>query len=721
MEKVNRNNTILKWSVLFCVALICAVLAERFYVNLEMIKELFLGGFNVFSLKSFFLGIMSGVALRRDLLFFLFFTFLGLHFLYKPRELYQFLFKNRYYIALGIFLFLVVNQYHGSSVALFNDTIQEGYSTEYAEPVLGVARAIRSDEWVVSTPNRISASYGENAFGQYNYLMRGTATPNIAAGRMFFSYASLTNPLTFGTFFFGIEYGQSILWNGTFILTFLVTIEMLLILCKNNKLISVAGAILVTFSSYNLWWSQVNWLLSAQACIVLGYYFILSHSKKAKVLCGIGLAIAAANFATDLYPAWIVPVGYLFLGLTIWIIVDKISIIKSMDKYDWLIIIMSLLFAISIIVVYFYFDQEYLQSVTSTVYPGKRIGLGGVNEDVLKKLFAWTISPLSVLNRINNPSEYSSFVTLFPLPFLLTFWYAYKNKGLDKLVVFFLIYALVLGTYCFIGWPEFLAKITFMAYSTSERAIDVFSFVQLYLLLIVLARIDSINKMSISLAVPTSVIIGLIQGYFAFKYFIDQDIPVLYFVLVFFTTIVLTFLIISKFSVLGDKGFNTGIVIGCVCVFVIGISVNPLQKGFDVILEKPLAKKIQDIVKVDPDGKWLDVSGGIVTPQFLLASGASTINSTNIIPNIELWHALDTKRIYEDIYNRYAHVSVELVNEETTFELIGPDSIKLNLAYSDLDVANVSYLFVNSTNKDEKLENLYPIIYEDQCLIYKIK
>ncbi len=707
--------------ILISIAVVLAFIAERIYSNRGFMVTV-----KAFDMTQFMSGAFSGMAVRRAVLFFILIGFFGLHFLIPPKTLYAFLFEKRYYVALAVFLFMVLNQYNGYSIANYDNYIQPASSLEYADPVLGEARRIRSDEWVVSTPNRLSASFGDDAFGRYNTLMRATETPNIVAGKMFFCYASLANPLTLGTFLFGRVYGQSILWYGALILTFLVSIEMLLILCKGNKVIASIGAILITFSGYNMWWSQVTWLLGAQACIVCGWHFIRADQWWKKGLLGIGIAIALAYFVTDLYPAWQVPVGYLFFGLMIWMIISNWAAIKAFSKTDWLMLAGALLFALSIIAVYLYYDMEYINSISSTDYPGARFSNGGIDSEFntlwIQEMFSWCVSPLinNVLRFPNvNQPEIAGFMTLFPLPFITAGWYGYKNKKMDFLTGFLTIYSIALLTYFVVGWPEALAKYTLMRYTLSMRALDVFLFAQLYLLLVSLARLKEDQKMGTGAAVATAITVFVIQTAATMVVFGEWRIRK-YLVILAVCSAVVVYALISKKIKIEKKQTGALILMG-IFTLVAGLGVNPIQKGLDVIYEKPLSYEIQTIRETDPDGKWLTLNSEKITQQFILANGVPVINSTNIMPNMALWQKLDPENQYKIIYNRYAHVKVKLIDGPTSFKLITADAFELDLNYDDLDTMDVTYIYDDAITPDPELSQRYQLIYDDQCRIYKVK
>ena len=74
----------------------------------------------------------------------------------------------------------------------------------------------------------------------------------------------------------------------------------------------------------------------------------------------------------------------------------------------------------------------------------------------------------------------------------------------------------------------------------------------------------------------------------------------------------------------------------------------------------------------------------------LPVAGAKTVNSTNVYPALDVWSEIAPDQ--EEIYNRYAHISVSITKEKTSFELIQPDFIKLNIKFKDLRKIGVGYM-----------------------------
>ena len=144
--------------------------------------------------------------------------------------------------------------------------------------------------------------------------------------------------------------------------------------------------------------------------------------------------------------------------------------------------------------------------------------------------------------------------------------------------------------------------------------------------------------------------------------------------------------------------------------------VNPVNRGTGVLHNSKTAKEIQKIVKKDKDAKWISIDS-IFLGNYVIANGGKSINSTNIYPNIDLWKKIDKD---DSIYNRFAHVIIELTNEENKFELVQQDIIKLYLNYNYLDDLDIKYLI---TNKEldiiEDYKDKIKIIYNyDNIWIY---
>lgn len=654
-----------------------------------------------------------GMKLHRSSLVALLFAFLGLHCFVDIRRMYQWIFEKRLWVALAVFVFMVLNKYNFSSLAEYDAHIERGQGTQYIETVFGKSRPIRSDEWMVSLPRWLSAEYSD--YGEYNEVVRAEKTTNLSASGLYRNYSALAEPSFWGYYLFGSEIGVSFMWCFRMVFGFFFSYELCLILSKRKPLLALLGGTIIWFSGYNMWWSTVNWLLSGQAALVCFYYLLREEKRWKKWIYGIGTAIFAADFVINLYPAWQVPAGYVYLCILIWMISQNWEKIKNYKWKDWGIAIVCVTFMVSIIGAYFYNNMEYMTDVMKTVYPGKRVSYGGFK---LENLFRTIVCIWTPFRQFGNPSEMGCFMILFPIPYILGLRMLVKNIKQKKKDVFLwalMIIATVFGLYCTMPLPKPIAKMLLLTYSTPYRMADILGYIMVILLIMILGNYGSDAKLKPIAGISlTAVVLAGTLWYTQVNY--SQYLSFPYFLV---AAILVFVIFVPVVTDLNAKCTTYGMVAVTVVVLVTGLAVNPLMCGLDAIYSKPIVKKVQEIVKEDSGAKWIAVNNSVV-PNFLIACGAPTINSVNYIPNMEMWEKLDPTGEQEKIYNRYAHIHIRLVDTETTMKLKQVDVIYLNLSIKDLEKLNVKYIY--SEKKLESTENLeFEKIYENgKTRIYRV-
>ena len=639
---------------------------------------------------------------------FCFIFFLLLHTIIKITVFYDKLFRYRYVVAIFIFLILVTNKIHFSSIGMWDHIIQPGLGTEFIEPIFGTPRYIRSDEWLVTTPARLSSQFGVEPYGRYNYILRGTQTENLPMG-VRLNLTTLIFPLNF-FYIFGPEYGISAMWVGLLIITFMLLFEFMHIISKRKRLIALTGASLVTFSPFFLWRSFVPIITNGIGILVCFHYFINSENRIKKIFLALGMTIFFSQFIVTFYPAWQVPFGYLYLGLGIWFIYENWEKIKTIRKIDWLIFGAALLFSALLIILYILEIQDYMAGIMNTIYPGARqISGGNINviNMINRMLNGGLYSPISGYRTFlnTNVSEFSGFYSLFPIPIIYILFIIIKKRIYDPLSIFLVSFSLIMSSYVFIGWPSLFARITLMSYSFPQRAMDVVMFIQVLLLICSLSRFSNEKEILLKkekaihdylfLPVILSIMCSFISTFISYSFAVitfHESIGMDYFVVMFIGISMVTYSIFIN----NHKAAITKIAcIYLVCYsIIICLTVLPIMRGLDVIYSKPVASKIKELA-VDHNEKWLSLHSGFIGSGFLVATGASAINAINFYPNLDLWHKLDPDRKYEEIYNRYAHITVSLTENETSFSLLHADQFFLNLSYRDLKKTGVRFIFTS--------------------------
>lgn len=670
--------------------------------------------FGIFSALIFVSQRSIRVKLVRIELCLIVYLFLLANCFFDRNKFYDLLFKYRWFIYTLLVLFFVVNKIHFSSVACFDNSIQPGEGSDLIHPIFGFARGIRSDEWLVGVPRMMTGNYTN--FGTLNGIPRAVLTNNISASGLQLDYASLCKPLNYFYYIFGSEYGISFAFSYKIIFCFAFCFELFLILTNKNKLMAFLGGVLLCFSPFNLWWSMPITLLSGSAIIVLFYYFIVQKNSLCRLGIGALLAIAGADFITDLYPAWAVPMGFLILALMAWILIVNDNW-KHFTKIDWIVFAVDVAFMISIVARYFYIEMDYIEAVQNTMYPGARVDYGGM---AIPKLLGYFTSQLSFLGGIANPSEMGVIFGAYPLGLILMIYVQIREKGRNILLWCLSVPAIVLFVYCTVGLPPLLCKLILLTYSTRTRAVDFFG---VLCLIVLIVSLSEMKKNSLMLPVWAGAIISSFCSFIACRQSLSilEDgrfrYPALVILLAIITAIGIT-IIISNVKKEGVRTWT--IVTSGSLLLCAGLCIHPFMIGLDAINSKPVAKEIKEILSEDPNSKWIAV-GDIVTPNYLIACGAPTVNSVNYIPNYEMWDLLDPDKRYEEVWNRYAHIAVSLSEDgNSNYFLNAQDFMTMVLNKEDFDKLNIDYVFSQYSIQGEWAECFTEIYNESGCWIYKV-
>ncbi|WP_409200212.1 hypothetical protein [Methanobrevibacter sp. DSM 116169] len=654
----------------------------------------------------------------KQLLLFFFIFFIIVFLLYKSnirkRTLY-YCYNYRYVLA-GIFLLLgVIFEIHGSSIAQLN------LSTLEHNPIFGIVRTIKIDEFEVNTPFALSQYY--NNFAYFSDIVRATTTDMfILYGQPVWDIAIIFNPFQWGYLFLPQGQGLSFYWCSRFILLFLVSFEMGLILTEKNKTIALAYAILVVLSPIVQWWYSVNCLVEmlfwAQLAIILINQYMTTNDYKRRLICALGMILCTGGYILAVYPAWQVPLFYIFLVLAIWIVRKNWSKFQF-NKKDALLI--ALFVAITAILVCYVLlkSQDAILAQLNTVYPGLRRYYGGPDIywrsadpywvfDYMRNIF-YPFSP----NEIGARISLTYFISFFPMGIifysLITFVQKKKDFLLNLLIA---LYALFILYYLF-TFPEIIGKITLMDKSMSLRFLLIITFLDLIIFIRSISIIGKIefkflskfknrvisdySKFSLILSclIVGSVLAIAFHG-LGFKFYTTIML------IVAFIVFSITFYFILNIG--NNKKYQIGFLISVIFISMCaGSLVNPVESGLDYYFEQPITQKIADIVEEDPNAIWV-IEGHELYLGETIPVGARTLNSVNTYPNLDLWSKLDPNNESYEVWNRYALLKI-------VFKDSAPTIIEVP---SDLGLQKSHYVvLILDTNDMKKLNITYILTYED--------
>lgn len=722
----NLKNNLFKNSLIFTFSLILTILTEIYIIFVE--NPII---FNSTSLVSILNKIILYFSFKHLILLFIIIFSLIYILSYDSLRVKcsKFLYKFRYPLILVLFLICVIFEIHGSSIAqlsLFN--------VDSHNSLLGISRVIRSDEFNVNTVMAFSQYH--NGFSYFSSILRATPTDMfLLYGQPVWNLVGLFRPFHWGYLFLTPGKGLSFFWVGRLLGLLLVSFEMGMFLTKENKTLSLAYALLLTFSPLVQWWFSVNGLVEmlifGQLAILLINYYMNTISYKKRLLCTLGLIISIGAFLLAVYPAWEIPLAYIFLTLSIAIFLLN----KKSFKYSKKDLILSLLFVTILGLSMFYIflkSHQTIISLLNTSYPGLRNYVGGGNFlyafDYMGSLF-YSIIPQRFNVQVNN---FSFIISFFPLSIILYIIVTFVQKQKDIILNSLMVIYVFLGSYYLFSWPAIIGKVTLLGKSTDFRLLVILSFLDLLILIRSMGLLKHIN-FNIFKSKIFSKFNALFKNRFSFVLGFLMAGIILFISIwasnfhynMFMIMILMIIFGFSFFFILNsgeNKKAQTGFL---VCILIIsftgGALVNPIESGVNVYFNQAPIQEVSHIVQNDPNATWIVEGNGIYIDE-LIPVGAHTLNSVNTYPNLKAWSSLDSNNKNRSVYNRYAHVPTFLTKDNTSFNLIQADVFSLSLNVNDLKKLNVSYVFtkndLSGLNSDKV--NFNKIYDHDGYKIYNI-
>jgi len=657
--------------------------------------------------------------------------FIQLHFIFNIDKLYSVIYKNRYYIAAAIILFCLAFELNNSSIDVWN--LINDDNSKISDVIFGKARLERTDECLLITPMFLSQ---HPKYTYFSEIPRGTKTDmSLIYAQPIKHIVTLFRPFLLGFIFLGSAKGLSFFWIARLVLLFVIVFELFLLLTDKNKNLSLLGTILISFAPAIHWWFTCNGIIemiiycSAVVLLFKNYMNINNFYKKLFLLFVIYVCIG--SFILVLYPAWQVPCMYVFFAIFVWMFFENKNNFKFDIKDLLSIIVFTTLLAIAFYCIYDK-SKETFDIIRNTVYPGQRSELGGgslteadINCGFLTQTLRYWGNIFLTLARKNlsyNPCLFCTFFDLFPAGLILACLVFFKDKNKDKLLILLSGVFVFLSVWCIFGFPKFLANITLLKVSPAYRTIIFLGFLNILILIRALSIIKfKLNNLAAAIITLILTVYSVVANKYIYGDFLD----------IFKIGIIIVLSSFMFWCILKNKINKFFILIISITMIIAGFAVNPIQRGFAVIKEAPLARAIKNINSKKP-GLWIFETGSLKNlfiMNYPIIQGAATFNSTNLYPNLEGFKKIDKENKYFDKYNRYCHISVNLVNIYTVkqkfdkFVLLNRDCIAINMTEDDLIALNIKYILtLRNLESFNSPKVKYKLLYNtSKCAIYEVE
>lgn len=535
----------------------------------------------------------------------------------------------------------------------------------------GQSQIIRSDEWRVLTPMSIGQTNHVPPFpvvnnnlgpNGHNMLIPGmTSVPVLGI-------PAFGRPATWGYFILPLPQALAWQWWMPAFGCLLALWACFAVLFRAQWRLTFCLSLCFVISPYVIAWSYWPAYVTMFAAASFWAFVTLLKgcARWLKPLLAVVLGITASGFVLTLYPAWQVPLGYLFVMLLAGVVVrDRKSIEWSIVSLFW---ILAGLVLFGVVVGFWWMEaRDAVTAMLNTVYPGKRIAVPGGTIDpwYFARGFTNFATLYANLKDASNQSEVASFLYL-TVPAICGAIANWKYQRKNRPIFIALISFLLLATwYQFMGFSVDLAQSSLWGRTFPTRVDIATGLASMALIGTAFARDRDLTDGETSRAEGSqrarqiaAIVVALA---WAILIWISlKPAPAVVHEILSPEALIGMIAAVTWCSYLLAARFFTAFFVSFLAVLLFSVaSFNPL-----VALSVPSSANGPPIRNCqNGEGRTL-VIGSNVPAMTMMASGCPVLNGVSYYPQMKLWNALDPKHQNVFSYNRYQHLFFKLADLE---------------------------------------------------------
>src|ERR1043166_2594502 len=587
-----------------------------------------------------------------------------------------FFYRKTFWWALVIILFAgcVAIKLNGSSVGMWQPILHEPPPTPGL--VLFSPKGIRRDEWWIITPAIMSQARRSPAFPIENISLGGGKAPLLMSIPVA-HYTTFFRPQLWGFFIFDLERGFSFYWCCKIFGLVLGSICLLRYIGIQSWGIVTFGTIWIFFSSFIQWWfstpAMLPEMLASWAMLTIcALQFFTGTARWHLALAVCGFVFFGINFLLFFYPGFQVPLLYLSIAIIAGIGWSRETPEEWRSLRGLALLGLSLFILVIALVPLWITLRDTIEIVAHTAYPGVYRNNGGALSifRLLCGVLGFFESEQNVPYDYDNICEASNFYPLWILVLPLVIVAAVRGRRPAQLMLSLLGAIILLGLYCVVPMPPWLAHWSLLGLTTEERLLLGIGIGNVLFCCVFLDRYrHEILPRNGSIAVIAGAIC-LAAGLLWLHRVSDKTWAI--------CIVVINAVLVILF--VWERARLAFLICFAALVAINGARINPIMRGLGPLLESHAFKAIDTIRQTDPGAGWImyeetDFAG------LIIATGASVFNGTKIVPDLVTMHHLDPGRSAEEIYNRYAYISVGLPEQgnDMLFELVTFNGYQLTL------------------------------------------
>ncbi len=606
-------------------------------------------------------------------------------------------FRFRWGVGLLVFALLVFGKFHGFSLGAW-DVLFPDATAEYRFHEIGRWRAIRSDEWRVSTPAVLAQCAHPDFFPRINDRIGGGMDMFLAMPACpVWDWTAVGQAHNWGYFLFGAERGLAWNWWIRYLGLFLFALEFFLIWTKGDRWLSAVGSLAVCWGAPTQWWDTTMpyLLLYFFAALVFLFRAIAERRRLVQWAWGAGLLVSLCSFGFSFYP----PFQYL-LGI-LWILLAADFARRAWRRdgdRGGAILVLGVVLGLWLVAGAYFFrvHRETLDVIRNSAYPGNRIYLGGGFKGYFGFFFYKLISLFTAFRDVRFMNN--CVVSTYAVPFVALAGLgvqAWRQGGRSRSWLGYGLgaYGCVLVAWMLWPWPEAVAKYTGLYLVAPHRAPVAMS---LAFLLLAFKAFDHCGRRGLRIPWPgTLLLLSAALGSQAWAFWFYPEMadyflrfhPSIGWAMLGAGTGI--FLATGLGLLRGSRRWFLGGYLACSLLG--GAFIHPLCSGASPLLHKQAGERAKEIDREYGEGRWLTNEKS--RAQLLLANGLACVNGIHPSANPRLWLLIDPARKYEQVWNRYAHITTDVVpGNESCAELESRDRFVWKLCRDDVAKLGVRYL-----------------------------
>jgi hypothetical protein len=538
--------------------------------------------------------------------------------------------------CLTIFIIFSLADCNGSSLAQYNLWGPRG---GHADILLGVSKAIRSDEWAYATPDIFNQIFRPDPFAVKDSVLGGHSVALIGNVPVW-HFTTLFRPQHWAFFVLPVDYAFAVYWQFK-ALILLTGVFLWLLLMTRSSWWSIAGSVWFFFSQYTQWcysWSPGLPEMIGYICllVVCCCYITTGRKPVALFVASVVAIISVINFALAAYVPHMLPLIWLAaMCTTAWLIAKRRLVFRWKDSGRRLTALGSVVIAVSIVGFLVYVQlKPAITAIAHTLYPGMRAFTGATMDPVvfLTHFMPWTETESHFPLVFSNICEGSGFLWLAPITIF------FLSKLILRPTQKWMLLALWVIVVLFASWalfpiPAIVGKLLFLNKTSGTRSLPALGLANMAIVVICMSasrtgrtevlRLRRVAEAWRAAAIFFGILVAFLLTNKSCGWFFTTQVVI--------ASAAFGGLLIELMIRHMRRVFALALI--AANVFFFGL-VNPIERGTDVITGSPLFEFVQNHPAL-LHGKWLVFSDSIFEPGFVAAAGCDLYNGNRFLPDID--------------------------------------------------------------------------------------